>query len=318
MPAYLALLSLLVCSATFAAENIPTQFVHNRIYVVAPAPDGSTLRLYTDTGGGWNAISKDDVARLILPIVGEAESDDGTKLPLIDFPDFLSHDGVPAPMSEPWLGGHLAQAPKTAFAGDDGVFGSRWFAGRVWMIDYQAHNLSVLSNWHPTERNHSAQVGFRAGADGARKFNFPRIDIMVDGTSIPVLLDTGATARLTNASAAIFHLEPGTKIGASYIVKSMFDLWRAKHPDWRVIEKADDINGIALPMIEVPRVTVATISIGPVWFTQRPDRAFHDGMSPMVDKQIEGAIGGSALHFFNVVLDYPAAMVYFSRNGLSQ
>ena len=62
------------------------------------------------------------------------------------------------------------------------------------------------------------------------------------------------------------------------IADVQFKAWRSAHPDWRVIEDAQD--GTHAAMIEVPSVEIAGHAIGPVWFTWRPDRNFHEFMMP--------------------------------------
>ena len=64
-------------------------------------------------------------------------------------------------------------------------------------------------------------------------------------------------------------------------------------------------------MIEVPAVEIGGASVGPVWFTWRPDKNFHDYMSGMMDGRVEGAIGGNALAHFVMTVDYPGAAAYF-------
>lgn len=36
-------------------QLLPTEFEHDRIYVVPETTEGAAVRFYTDTGGGWNA-----------------------------------------------------------------------------------------------------------------------------------------------------------------------------------------------------------------------------------------------------------------------
>ncbi|MEO8018261.1 MAG: hypothetical protein ABI769_10635 [Pseudomonadota bacterium] len=307
-PLVLALSS--VCSV---AQVVPTKFVHDRVFVVAPAPDGSTLNLFTDTGGGWNAISKSAAERLKLRAAGEVDGERG-KAHIVNYPEFLRRAGVPAPSKEPWLNGHLVVAPDAELTEGDGTLGSRWFADRVWRIDYPGQTLEVISGWKPSGADHVAALGFASRADGKRALNFPRIAISVDGKPIDVLLDTGATAELTEESAPAFQVKPGTKTGTSYVIKTIFDRWHAAHPTWRVLEKAEKVTGHVFAMIEVPEVTVAGVTIGPVWFTQRPDATFQKWMSQMMDREISGAIGGSTLKYLRIVLDYPGATAYVLRN----
>jgi hypothetical protein len=64
-------------------------------------------------------------------------------------------------------------------------------------------------------------------------------------------------------------------------------------------------------MIEVPRVVIAGRAVGPVWFTRRADKNFHQFMSQWMDKRVDGALGGNALSFFRVTVDYPSAVAVF-------
>lgn len=306
------MLFLLLCLAGFAhAQVLPAQFERDRIFVTATAPDRSVLRFYTDTGGGWNAIGQSAAERLRLRPAGQIDVDGG-KRPLVDFPSVLAKAGVPAPMKEPWLRGRLVVAPDGALFGADGSLGSRWFAGSVWQIDYPRQTFSMLRNWNATLADHPVALGFRSGDDGKRVMHFPRITVTIAGRPTDLLLDTGATAKLTASSAAAFQAVPGTLVATSYIIKSTFDAWRAAHPSWKVLDAADAITGRSVPMIEVPEVSIGDLAVGPVWFTQRPDAAFREWMAQMMDKPIDGAIGGSGLKYLRVVLDYPGAIAYFS------
>jgi hypothetical protein len=95
----------------------------------------------------------------------------------------------------------------------------------------------------------------------------------------------------------------------SMIVDSRFQAWRKKHPGWRVIEAAQEGSNAA--MIEVPEVGLGGATVGPVWFTWRPDKNFHEYMSGMMDGKVEGAIGGNALSHFAMTVDYPGKAAYF-------
>ena len=66
-------------------------------------------------------------------------------------------------------------------------------------------------------------------------------------------------------------------------------------------------------MIRVASITVAGLTVGPVWFTQRPESAFPEYMSKFMDRPVIAALGGSALQFFRVTMDYPNAIAYFER-----
>lgn len=138
---------------------------------------------------------------------------------------------------------------------------------------------------------------------------FPSIDIEVQGKIIPVLFDTGASAWPSDAAKPILGLD-GTRVATSFIVASIFDEWRQKNSDWLVIENACTFSNE--PMIRVPKLKIGDVIIGPVWFTRREDSNFHNYMSSMMDRKIEGAIGGSTLKYTRVVIDYPNEVAYIS------
>ena len=87
--------------------------------------------------------------------------------------------------------------------------------------------------------------------------------------------------------------------------------WRAAHPDWPVIEAAQ--SGTSARMIQVPDVRVAGIQVGPVWFTERPDRNFTVGMSGDMSGPVEGALGGNAYRDLSMTVDYPNGRAAFFK-----
>lgn len=292
-----------------AAEILPAQFEHNRVFVSATAPDGEEVLFYTDTGGGFNAVTESVTAGYSLAHRGSVESENG-ELELVHFPAFLEESGIPSPAPDRWLDGNLAVVSSERLEAD-GLLGSRWFAGKIWVFDYPGEKLSRLSTLDLPADFEEIPLGFRADDAGVRDLNFPRVTIQIDGEPLDVLLDTGATALLTESSAAEYGLSPGTRVGTSYIVRSKYERWRARHPDWKVVMDGEAVTGHAMPMIEVPEVTIGRISVGPVWFSVRPDETFLNWMSQMVDKEIVGAVGGSMLQYLRMVVDYPAAKAYF-------
>jgi hypothetical protein len=66
-------------------------------------------------------------------------------------------------------------------------------------------------------------------------------------------------------------------------------------------------------MIEVPAVAVGGLTVGPVWFAERPDKNFDSFMSGFMSAHVEGALGGSALHYLRVSVDYAAGVAVFEK-----
>jgi hypothetical protein len=298
-------------TASLQREPLPAEFRHDRVFVV-PQIKGRRIAFYTDTGGGWNAIRRGIVEPLALPIA--TVEADGQSMEVIAFPTFDVGHSIPnAPR---YMDGRLSIADDEQLKDwGDGFLGGRWFADRVWEFDYPRHRLTLLTSWTaPKESSHRLSLGFQTGADGARTMYFPSMRVRIDGEYLDMLLDTGATARLSESAAPTFDVAPGTQIGTSFVVQSVFDQWTEHHPDWRVLEAAERIGETTFPMIEVPEVEIAGHRVGPVWFVRRPDNAFKKYMASMMDRPTSGAVGGSAFRYLRMIVDYPAAAAYFYRD----
>src|SRR5262249_16159351 len=141
----------------------------------------------------------------------------------------------------------------------------------------------------------------------------PRISVVIDGENLDLLLDTGATTMLSPEAIRVLSDGRPAIRATCFIAAVHFEKWRKRHPDWRVIDKADLIRNEREPMIEVPEVGIAGQTVGPVWFARRADANFHKYMSQWTDKQVEGALGGNALRHFCITVDYPNAEAFFVK-----
>lgn len=301
--------SLLAAQVGAAGASLPVAFVHDQVWAI-PRIGGRELRFFTDTGGGWNAISRAQVVALGLTII-DGEADDDGPVALIDFPAFDAGHGLPPPPKH-FMQGRLLVVDASEIPRSDGFLGGRWFADGIWEFDYPRQKLrrlrSVAGRVNPADR---LSLGFQVDASGHRSTHFPSMRITVDGETLDMLLDSGATATLTKVSGAAFGLPAGTDIGTSFIEHEVFERWHQRHPDWRVLDRADLKGSQERRMIEVPQITVAGHSVGPVWFAEQPSGAFQQYMATMMDRPTWGALGGSALKYFCVVIDYPAAAAWF-------
>lgn len=309
MPALLLALTASTGAVAESAQLLPADFRHARIFVLPETVDGDTIEFYTDTGGGFNAITHG--AAELAGLETETTQADGREITIAEFPQFLDGQGIPP--GKAFMDGRLVVVDDKALD-EDGFLGGRWFAGKTWRFDYLSGTLSLLENWQaPANDAHAVKLGFQVNASGERTMHFARMAIEVDGEAIDVLLDTGANAMLTESSAPHFDVEPGTRVGTSFIIQSIFEQWANKHPDWTVVQAGDSVRGKAFPMIRVPEVTIAGQTVGPVWFTQRPDRNFNEYMSRFMDAPVKGAVGGSAFRYFRMIVDYPGSTAYFYR-----
>ncbi|KAA2284710.1 hypothetical protein [Arenimonas fontis] len=307
-PLMIACLALgLAAGHSHADVPLPARFEADQVWLV-PRLDGRELRLFTDTGGGWNAIGREIAEAAGWPI--EVVDTGQGELAVVPFPAFDEGHGIPAPPAH-FMQGRLALAEPARLFGGDGFLGGRWFADGIWDFDYPAGTLTRRDAAVPPAGSHAVPLGFQVDAAGRRTTHFPSMDIVVDGETLPVLLDTGATAHLTENSAPLFGREPDDMMGVSFIEQEVFERWVRRHPDWRVIEAGDRKGPQLRRMIEVPAVTIAGYTVGPVWFSEQPAGAFQQYMATMMDRPTWGAIGGSALKHFRVLVDYPGATAHF-------
>ena len=282
-------------------QVLPARFEADRIFLELRTAEGQSLRLFTDTGGGLYL--HDHVAERLGLAVEQARGDGGQPLEVVSLPPL--HPDTPMPPVTV-LDGRLPVAHAAPF-GDvfgDGILGQGWFRERVWTFDYGAQTLVLHEAAPGCDDGHELPLGFQE-QDGRRTASYPRIQAEVDGQTLDLLLDTGATVLLTESGLAALGDGGPAERATSFVVRSVFDRWRAAHPDWPVIEAADRMADD--PMIEVPAVTVGGLRVGPVWFTARDDPNFHEYMSQWMDRRIDGALGGSALRYLRLTVDCPGA-----------
>jgi hypothetical protein len=301
------------CSAGAASQGLPTVFEAGHFYATPETADGQKLRLLVDTGGGGANIglywlSMQAAQRLHLTTHACALPD--ATVTVAELPVYKPGRGLPSPLEGSCGKKVLVQAIPYV---DDGQLGAPYFKGRIWTFDYPGQRLMLEnSTWKPDGDSQRALMGLQKNDAGQIVGSYPRITIHVDGQPIDMLLDTGASAYPTSEGAqiskvAMVHGEGVT----SYITTSVLERWHHAHPSWRLVEKGDRLGQYEARLIEVPQVQITGWSVGPVWFTERPDAAFHDMMSSLMDKQVEGAVGANVFEHFVMTLDYPHATAYF-------
>lgn len=301
----------LVMSTTVFAKELPSQFEDNLIFFTPKLKDGTELRVFTDTGGGLNIISKDLSDKYGWPIYEVKDGD--SSLYLTDMPEFTKDSTIPMAGLNNFLEGRLAVMEMKKLRQNidyDVLLGGRWHAEKIIDFDYPSKRVSHLDALPDITKFNKISLGFQKNDKGSYTTAFPSIDIEVEGQAIPMLFDTGASAWPSEQVKEL--LRPKHKrIASSFIASNIFDKWVEDHSDWLVIE-----NGCMYSkesMIRVPEIKIGDKIVGPVWFTRRPDRNFHDFMSKMMDRRVEGALGGSALQYVRVIVDYPSEVAYIAN-----
>jgi hypothetical protein len=272
---------------------------HNDDFYVRPrTTTGVSLLFYVDSGGGGPFLFSDTANRFGISGDGTAELTFACDAWI---PNDIPLSVVPASIrSEAGPIGNI-----------DGFLGGRWLDGKTWTWDYPQRQLwlRAAGDVPSVAPEHIATLHYQT-LNGEHATGFARIEAAIDGTTYSLLLDTGAITQVT-AAAQKAGAFPSAPFAASFISKSIADRWHAAHPDWPYIPGAESQTDAA--MIQVPEVTVGGYTVGPAWFTVRPDKNFSQFMSQYMDAPVVGALGGSVLKNFRLTVDYRAERAYFER-----
>ncbi len=282
---------------------LPAEFHRDTVFVYPTTMRGHRLELYVDSAGGdWIYTSTADAigARHIVAatdtVWGSAE-----------LPPLRPEAWIPPPQPD----GVILLNPDGPDPGDvrppvgaSGMLGQRWFAERVWEIDYPQERVLVHAV-SPSIGGTCVPLAFQE-REGVRLCHFGRMQVMIDGTPLDMLFDTGAHTRLSGAAGRVGVV--GSVTATSFIIESIADGWAAAHPDWPVVRGAEAGSGAA--MIRVPAVQIGEVRTGPIWFTCRPDVNLLEHMSQWMDRPVVGAIGGNAFRRYRLIVDYPAAKLH--------
>ena len=282
-------------------QPLPVELVENRFILIPQLDGGRVVHLYSDTGGGHTILSPELISALGLPV--ELRDAGPEAPPLTGWPRWAPNASIPPPKER------VLVMPLTQLGpGLDGFVGQDWFAGRTWTFDYPGKRLLLRAGG---DLPSGPRIPFHLPKPGPETAAFGRITIEVDGTPLDVLYDTGATTELGPEALAKVGDGRSAQRATSFMKAAVFDRWRKAHPDWPVVEKAEARTGA--DMIRVPSIVVAGQKVGPVWFTRRPDKAFDEFMSSMMDAPVVGALGGSGLRYFRITVDYARGVAVFER-----
>lgn len=311
-------------SAASTPVDVPVRYQAGRVIAEPRTANGKTLELWVDTGGGGGGsmyLLTDATARRLHLATGHLALGKES-IAVADLPTFAAAAGVPAPAGR-YAKAILVPAKGLQGPGDpthyDGMLGAGYLPGapkthaRIWTFDYPRQRLTLQGRgWHPDARAHSTPLHLPLDGQGRLTAGFARIVIKVDGHPLSLLLDTGATGYPT-APAMAAEGGSATVRATSFITTSQLERWHKAHPRWRVVENADrlQMKGTPVRAIEVPGIEIAGWQTGPVWFTERPDKNFHDFMSSMMDSPVEGALGGNAFEHFAMTIDYGRTRAWF-------
>lgn len=310
--------------------RVPAIFIEGqRFYFNIPLKNGASILGFGDTGGGLSMMLPSTVeeqnlqeqvkmglVKGIMPIsyIGFSDFEDDARFPT---PALLRNFIIRHPFSRVTTP-HLIIPPmddETKFISESmpemkAFLGQNFFMGKAWTIDYINQEIWVNTPLSKTESGNPnvQKIGFKKNGHNEPVYGHASMRIEIDGEVIDVLFDTGATIVLTENGKKEMQTD-AISIGGSFIASSIFDRWREAHPEWTYYPNAD----MQKDVIEVPFVKIGEFEVGPVLFSKRPDKNWSEGMIHSMDKVVKGAIGGSALQYFKVTIDYHSELIKFER-----
>lgn len=311
------------------AKLLPSLFLNGeRFYLKMQIINGDTALAYCDTGGGICMIPSDVINKIQMQSKMKYGLLKGLMpIKYIPFRDLVKDKNIPPPLQ---LRDKILRRPISRISDPfvmippedeelkfmlknmpfDIFLGQNFFMGKAWTFDYLHRQIWVNTPIRPSDINSPGvqKLGFKKNNNQEMIFGHPSMVIEVNGLAIDVLFDSGATLVLSGEGKREFNTIENTK-AASYIASSIFKKWRKEHPDWKYYKGADYRNDV----IEVPIVKISGQEVGPVLFAERPDEVWSEGMINTMDKIVKGAIGGSALKYLKVTIDYNSELIKFEK-----
>lgn len=301
-------------------KQLSAELIDGRFYLKIPTVKGDTISAFCDTGGGYTALYSTTLERLGLESAVRSVEIKNEAVQLVYAEEVYLNHNIPYPgiggYYRPSIDKPFFEVPSLdqesalflEFVPHDAFLGQFFFIEHAWTFDYTSGKIYVNT---PLDENviteNTQALGFKKNMFGKKKSGHPSMKLEIDGEMIDFLFDTGASILLSENGKR----ESGAtskSIGGSFISKTVFDRWRRRHPEWRIINKGE-LTGSDL--IEVPHVRVGHLSAGPVWFAVRSDEVWSNGMIGSMDKVVNGAIGGSFLQYFRVTVDYNSELIRF-------
>jgi hypothetical protein len=285
---------LLPCTANAAdAISIPMTLENNRPYIdlSVGAANGHMLRghFYLDTGGGSLVVTARFAAKVGLKAHGPARAQEGTVLTSLK-PLRFEANGVPISVAGVSSFATTKRVGGLQGTDADGVIPVRALARYIVTLDFRSGRLVLAQGRAP--------LGLRRLPGHITPVGMPVVDGIVDGKTVPFLLDTGATYSVMDAD----------------LLQSLL----ARHPEWPhrtgAIGPANMLVGNAetrFTMLRLGQIALGSTVVDGAGFVARPNAAYHF-MSTMLDTTVVGSIGDNVWLHYAITLDFPRKRLWIS------
>jgi hypothetical protein len=310
-----------------APRSLPVELDDLHLILVPVTASGVTLRLRLDSGGTSFLFSR-ALQRLGLP--PGASPDTGAALPPFQEGAWIPGLGEaagdpPGPGREGAGEVRLPVRPDSdEWPGLDGVLGSEWLQGRSWTLDYPGRSLLLRSPGDlplhgPGERldllrgdfDRDPPGGF-AGERSGEGGGVPVVRVKVGGESVAAAIHTASGAELTEAAVGAMGDLRAARRAITRVDASLFDEWRSRHPDWRVLEGAE--AGTGEPVMEIRNLDIATTEIPRLWVLRSGAERVEVG-GDTAPEWVRLFLGGDVLREFRLTLDFGGGVAVFEPAG---
>jgi|GEM_PF-1286391 len=236
-----------------------------------------------DTGGGGLQVTKDVAAELGLTFSGPVRSNEGLSYQSVTAPRvFVQGTEIIVPTDDPVIAELDGRAISPSVRCQGFLPGYLLRPHRV-LIDYPARRFGLNVPADLSAERLPVRIDPASG--------FVRLDCIVDGEHVGLLLDTGASATMLS--------------------RAFIDKLVAKHPDWKSAQGAygpANMHGakteLDAKMLRIPQLAIGNTTLRDVVAVSRPAGVFEKWMSGMVPAPIVGALGGNALRNLRLQIDF--------------
>ncbi len=282
--------------ATTNHITVPLSFEQHRPYTVLTllGPSGQPVhaRFWLDTGGGAIVLSGPLAKRLGLKPSGKTFKAEGNLIAATEAPRIqVGHMALRLRDANAFL--VISKEPKLEGTGAQGAFPLRALRNYQIVLDYPHGKLTIAEPGSLKPQGKQIAAHFS-------KFDFIALNAQVSGHKYGFLLDTGGQYCM--------------------ISKEAMEQWIQQNPRWPHVAGAYGPANMMLGRIEtsLEMLRIGAMRLGPfvlndVGSISRPKGNYEKSMSRLTGRPVIGSIGGNALQYFRVDIDYPHKKLYLKR-----
>ena len=323
-----------------STRSLPVELDDLQLILLPVTESGVTLRLRLDSGG-TTVLFTEALQRLGL----SPDADLGSGVPLPAFsegawipgleesetemdPSRTGQSGTP----EVLMPVRIPVRPhEGGWPGLDGVLGVSWLQGRSWTFDYPGRSLllrtpgdlplhgqgermdllrgdsrgEAMARGGPMEGVSGDSLGIRG--------DVPVVRVQAGGDSLPAAIHTASRAELTEAAVAAMGDLRATRRAITRVEASLFDAWRTQHPDWRVLEGAEE--GTGEPVMEIRALRIASSEIPRLWVVRSGEIGVEVRGGTSGSETVRLFLGGDVLREFRLTLDFVEGVAVIEPAG---